>query len=81
MEDARDELLRYCVMASKIKKDLDCDTLIMDVTIEIIEKIRAIVRNGYFDDGDAMSEIVSVLGSYGIDCGLRKKPSGFYTIQ
>ncbi|MBQ8003043.1 MAG: hypothetical protein IJ297_06340 [Clostridia bacterium] len=78
MQDIKHELL-LCLLSEDDKIGLPgARDEVLALCLEILRDLKKIVRSGYYNDREAMEEIVKLLCAYGIDCGSRSRsPSVF----
>ncbi len=54
---------------------------VLALCLEILRDLKKIVRNGYYNDNEAMEEIVKVFNTHGIDCGRRNPLESVFLIR
>ena len=72
MADIKHELILDCLLSED--NNVATEEMragVLNLSLDILRDIKKIVRNGYYNDRQAMGEIVNVLESHKIDCGIR----------
>ncbi len=82
---AKFELFYKCICENdEIKKVLfgiDANRFIGHEAVKLVEKIRRIVQNPYYDDAQLIIELIKTLEEFNIDCGHRSTKSKALTIR
>lgn len=78
MQDVKHELLLNLLSKDDVVGVREIRDELLKLCLSILRDVKTVVNNGYYDDRQAMKEIVQVFSSHGIDCGKRNDSQQFF---